>query len=356
MDATGSVRSYLKENNIHDYSAQRQGPEHKMIFSAKLYAESNIIESVASLYRPMTKKGDPRIWFSGLTQITSPNDIIVVLYFDNTFHVFNLTSLDVCKLLDSIDGNPIKELIGEIYNNVNQTSNELLLLLKRLAERGPIPSMLNADTSIGRTLETELGIAINSSKDPDYKGIEIKSFRANRKNRKNLFAQVPDWELSRFKSSAEILNAFGYQRGNDFKLYCTVSALIRNSQGLRLSIDQEIKQLIENSDNPDFGDFVVWKLDTLHTRLLEKHRETFWVQADSSYVDGIEYFHYSFVEHTRKPIVSQFDILLDQGLITVDHLIKRDYRGKVLEKGPIFKINTKGFDLLFPPKLTYSLI
>lgn len=37
--------------------------------------------------------------------------------------------------------------------------------------------MLQADTAIGRTLETLLGININSSKQPDYKGIELKAFR-----------------------------------------------------------------------------------------------------------------------------------------------------------------------------------
>ena len=76
-------------------------------------------------------------------------------------------------------------------------------MLKKIAGN-PIPSMVNADTSVGRTLETALGIDINSSKLPDYKGIELKSFRANKGNRKNLFAQVPNWKISKFKRSAEI--------------------------------------------------------------------------------------------------------------------------------------------------------
>ena len=116
---------------------------------------------------------------------------------------------------------------------------ESLVLLNKIGARGPVPAMLKADTAIGRTLETLLGIDINSSKKPDYKGIELKSYRDIRGNRKNLFAQVPDWNLSKFKSSAEILNAFGYNRGDDFKLYCTVSSLVRNSQGLKLKMDSE---------------------------------------------------------------------------------------------------------------------
>lgn len=228
-------------------------------------------------------------------------------------------------------------------------------MLRKIASSGPIPSLVAADTSVGRTLETALGIDINSSKQPDYKGIELKSFRSSRKNRKNLFAQVPDWSLSKFKSSAEILDAFGYHRKDDFKLNCTVSAITQNSQGLSLRLDSDIKQLIENSDNPEIGDFVVWTLDKLHKRLLQKHRETFWVEAESTSIDGIEHFQYSIVEHTKKPIVSQFDLLIDQGIITLDHLIKRNSRGAVVEKGPLFKIKPSGLDLLFPPSEKYNL-
>ncbi|HET8886000.1 MAG TPA: MvaI/BcnI restriction endonuclease family protein [Salinimicrobium sp.] len=356
MDATGSVRSFLKENHIHDYEIQGQGPENKIQFDAKIYEDFRIINSTTSLYRPKTKKGDPRIWFSGLTKITEPNDIIAIIFHSGSFHIFNLTQLNIEALINSNLLNPLKELISEISGHANEIAFELLAMLRKVANSGPIPSMVAADTSVGRTLETALGIAINSSKQPDYKGIELKSFRNNRTNRKNLFAQVPDWSLSKFKSSAEILDAFGYNREENFKLYCTVSAITRNSQGLSLKLDSDIKRLIENSDKPEIGDFVVWTLEKLHSRLQEKHKETFWVEADCTFIEGREHFQYSFVEHTKKPITSQFDLLIDQGIITLDHLIKRNSKGKVVEKGPIFKIKPKGLDLLFPPSEKYNLI
>lgn len=356
MDATGSVRSFLKENNIHDYDIQGQGQENKVQIKTLIYQDFQVINSIASLYRPKTKKGDPRIWFSGLTKIANPSDIIAIIFYSGSFHIFNLTQLNVEGLLNSNLFNPLKELISEISGKANEVAFELLAMLKKVASAGPIPSMVAADTSVGRTLETVLGININSSKQPDYKGIELKSFRSSRTNRKNLFAQVPDWALSKFKSSAEILDAFGYHRSDDFKLYCTVSAITRNSQGLALRLDSDIKQLVENSDKTEIGDFVIWPLKTLHNRLIEKHKETFWVEATSTYVDGREYFQYSLVEHTKKPIISQFDILVDQGIITLDHLIKRNSNGKVVEKGPIFKIKPKGIDLLFPPSEKYKLI
>lgn len=356
MDATGSVRSYLKSKNIHDFGEQKQGPESKIQIDSFLIKKDEVLKSVASLYRPNTKKGDPRIWFKGLGSYAKANDILGIIEFQKSLYVLNITQLDLDNLLSSDIVNPLKELVSEIKKSSNQIAEELLNMLNKIAKNGFIPAMLNADTAIGRTLETLLGIDINSSRKPDYKGIELKSYRDKRGNRKNLFAQVPEWNLSKFKSSAEILENFGYNRGEDFKLYCTVSSLVRNSQGLTLKVDANTSQLLENSNKNNIGDFVVWGLETLHKRLLEKHNETFWIAADSKIIDGNEYFQYKKVEHTRKPIVSQFDILLEQGIITLDHLIKRKASGSVVEKGPIFKIKPNSLDLLFPPSQSYSLL
>lgn len=356
MDATGSVRTYLKSKSIHNFETQKQGPDKKVLVNSYLVEGAKIIPTIASLYRPVTKKGDPRIWFKGLGNYSKPNDILGITEFDGELYVLNITRLNIEALLNQKILNPLQELVKAIRKESNEVANELLKLLTKIASKGPVPAMLKADTAIGRTLETLLGIDINSSKKPDYKGIELKSYRDERGNRKNLFAQVPDWKASKFKSSAEILNAFGYSRGDDFKLYCTVSTLVRNSQGLKLKMNTEINQLIENSDKSAIGDFVVWGLETLHNRLLEKHNETFWIAADSLSIGGKEHFQFKKVEHTKKPIVSQFDILLEQGIITLDHLIKRKPTGSVVEKGPIFKIKPNALDLLFPPSQSYSLL
>lgn len=356
LDATGPVRDYLKKNNIHDFGLQLQGPESKTKVKALFIEPFGVTESIASLYRPNTKNGDPRVWFKGLGNYSNPNDILAIISFDRILYVLNVTRLDLSRLMSSDVSTPLLDLVNEIHSLSNSVAFELLSLLNKIAGMGPVPALLEADTAIGRTLEKLLGIDINSSKKPDYKGIELKSFRDSRSNRKTLFAQVPDWNLSKFKSSAEILGEFGYDRAEDFKLYCTVSSKVRNSQGLKLRMDFNVRQLLENSDKPMINDFVVWRLETLHKRLLEKHNETFWISAESIHIGGKEHFNFKKVEHTRKPIVSQFDILLEQGMITLDHLIKRTPDGKVVEKGPLFKIKPNALSLLFPPSQIYDLI
>ncbi|MEB2784840.1 MvaI/BcnI restriction endonuclease family protein [Algoriphagus persicinus] len=356
MDATGSVRSFLKENNIHDYDTQGQGQENKDQIEALIYQDVQVIHSTASLYRPQTKKGDPRIWFSGLTKIANPNDIIAIIFFDDCLHIFNLTRLDIGALIDSALTNPFKELITAINFEESEIAIELLNKLKLIANAGYVKSVVNSDTGIGRTIELLLGIEMNSSKSPDYKGIELKSFRDSRNNRKGLFGKTPDWELSKFKSRVEILDAFGYWEKGVFRLYNTIRGTGRNAQGLILKIEDKKDWLVENSDRPEIGGFLVWKLETLRKELLKKHKETFWIKADSKIEDNNEYFHFKEVEHTKNPMIDKFEILVETGAITLDYPIKRMPDGKVIDKGCNFKLKANCLDLLFPPSEIYNLV
>ena len=358
LDATSPVRNYLFAHNIHNYKLQDQGPNNKVIISAYFLSEDSVTKSTASLYRPKTKKGDPRIWFRRLQYYCKPNDILAIIAYKNELYLINLSRVPLEEIIGLTNKGPIFELIVQINKDSTAVALELLSKLRKIAQSGPVQSIMHgkADTAIGRTLETLLGIAINSSRKPDYKGIELKSYRSGKKNRKNLFGKVPNWELSKFKSSREILEHFGYESGDDFKLYCTVSSKSYNSQGLKFRLDQDLEQLIENSNKEEINDFAVWVMSDLREALSEKHNETFWVAANSMKIHELEHFQFTKVRHTRKPILSQFDILLDQGDITMDHLIKKDSKGKVSEKGPLFKINEYALEMLFPPPKIYDLL
>lgn len=355
MDATGSVRSYLKGENIHDYELQNQGTESKVMITAVIHTGFKIIKSKASLYRPSTKKGDPRIWFYGLNKIADPNDIIAITYYNDSFQVFNLTKLNVTELINSPIINPFQELISSINFEESEISIELLNKLKIISKKGFVKSEVNSDTGIGRTIESLLGIEMNSSKAPDYKGIELKSFRDKRNNRKGLFGKTPNWNLSKFKSRVEILDTFGYWESGIFRLYNTMRGTGRNAQGLMLRIEYNKDWLLENSDRPEIGDFLVWELETLRKALLKKHKETFWIKAESKIENNNEYFHFKEVEHTKNPMVDKFEILVETGAITMDYPIKRMPNGKVIDKGCNFKLNSNCLDLLFPPSANYDL-
>lgn len=356
MDATGSVRSYLKSKSIHDFENQKQGQENKIQVKSYLIFEDKLVNSIASLYRPNTKKGDPRIWFKGLGTFARANDILSIISFEQKLYVINITQLDVDDLLKSQSINPLKELINEINNNANEIADELLMKLRVIAAKGFVPALLQADTSIGRTLEHLLGIPMNSSKTPDYKGIELKSARDKKGTRKGLFAKTPNWELSKFKNRNEILDAFGYWEEGIFRLYNTIRATGRNAQGLILRTDYEQDYLFENSDKKEVGDFLTWELGLLRNTLATKHKETFWIKAQSKIEDSKEYFLFKSAEHTKNPLLNQFGLLIDIGAITIDYPIKRLPNGSVIDKGCNFKLKPNALNLLFPPSQVYNLL
>lgn len=128
-----------------------------------------------------------------------------------------------------------------------------------------------------------------------------------------------------------------------------------NSQGLQFFYDEASDQLIEKDKNGK--NVAIWSGKVLRGRLIEKHAETFWIQAKSTHIDGVEYFDLISVIHTKRPLVSQLLPMIQSGIITMDHLIKRKGGDKptVLEKGPLFKINKRDLPQLFPEPKIYLL-
>lgn len=114
MDATSEVRNYFRITGFHEYEQQSQGNENKIVLDAKLITENNIIFSQASLYRPKTKQGDPRIWFTNLKKVAEANNILGLTILKNDIYVLNLSKLNVEVLLNSETNNPLKELVSEI--------------------------------------------------------------------------------------------------------------------------------------------------------------------------------------------------------------------------------------------------
>lgn len=346
MDAIGSLRTYFKDHQYHNYDEQLQGSIYKALNPCVLViADNDYQDQKVSLYRPETKKGDPRIWVYGLKSHTKAGDEIALIVDKGMLYIFNISELDLSK----------NQILSQIINDYEAIAQELLERLQSLSRNGPLKAIKSGDTAIGMTIEQALGIAANSSPYPDYKGIELKSARLNKTpNRTTLFAQVPEWSISSLKSSREIIDKYGYPRDGDLKLYCTLSANKYNSQGLGFDIDFN-KDLLNEIHEKD-GHIVSWLGQTLRNKLLEKHRETFWIKANTHVDNGDEYFTLKSIVHTKNPLANQFLLLMEQGIITMDHLIKRkNMTGNASEKGPLFKIKPQHLGLLFPEPKTYDL-
>lgn len=371
LDATTPMRTYFKENNVHDYELQAQGPEHKVTKKTYILTGGKVIESTTSLYRPVTKEGDPRLWIYRLKETTEADDIhAIIAQNPDELYVINLTKVDIPRFCETDIENPIKDLVKGLSDYADIVSEELLYRL--LEFKGIwIDTNLRADTAIGRQVEALLGIDMNASREPDYKGIELKSFRSQRPNiKKNLFCKVPDWDISHLKSGAEIVEKYGYISGGVKSYRNTLYCKAPNSQNLRLNMNypdnlleiEEDRKIAEDVYKK-VADVAVWRLQTLHQCLLQKHHETFWIEVDSRMGEqGQEQFRFNKIEHTRNPNVSQFDILLEQSMITVDLLLGRPKvdltTGKPKKGGDAvsFKIKKSAAGLLFPQSKFYTFL
>ncbi len=358
MDATLSVRDFLRESGMHEYSTQKQGL--KRYVPANFVLPDNCVKTTASLYRPETKKGDPRIWFSKLTKYCKPTDLLAMIAHGGELYVFNMSNQDVVQSF-GVPGSCPHEILAECAEVMSPEASELLSKLKKIHAQGYVPGVKHGDTDVGMTLENLLGIKPNADKAPDYKGIELKTSRklgkavaSISKNKKvTLFTNTPDWKRSKFDASG-ILKTFGYVENGRLQLYCTVSN-ITNPQGLYLDAHNEIDLINKAKTDKYTGDVAVWALDVLKARLAEKHHETFWIQASSRVIDGKEYFQYDFVRHTRKPNTVNLASLFDAGIITLDYAMHIKPSGGVRDHGYLFRTTSDKFPHIFPLERVYDL-
>jgi len=357
IDAHAQFRTYLLAHKIHDYSSQGQGVNFKKILPVTLILADQTIELEMSLYRPTTKSGDPRFWISSLSKYVKPRNLISLLIDKNgKMFLFNCSDTSIWG-----QRNDPTTFLGQLLreSNASDVAIELLSKLREISAMGFIPTMKDGDTGIGFTLESLLGIKSNSNKAPDFKGIELKSARSKGGNRSNLFAKVPNWTLSNYKSSSEVLKAFGYndKETGQLRLYVTLSNR-PNTQGLflRMSKSGLLIEALKKEEESLGSNAVVWNLSDLRNDLSVKHRETFWISTDVKLDHGKETFHYKSVVHTRNPFVNNFEILVETGKITVDFLIKELASGAAKDKGYLWKIKEKDFGLIFPPADKYDLL
>jgi hypothetical protein len=366
LDAHESLRKFFKENNFHDYGRQGQGGENKVIKQGYILSNAGWIETSVSLYRPTTKSGDPRIWISGLNKFTNAWNLVTLFLHDGSLYVFNASDPSVYnQFADS--NSPLSSVLKAAGNKESNYERELLELLKEISHKGFVPSTTNADSGVGDTLESLLSIRRNSNQAPDYKGIEIKSSRINartgrQENRSTLFSKIPNWEISRLKSARELLDNYGYISASTGRPALQVTLKnIPNAQGLYLTFN-EIDLRVENVYKK--GDVekkvVAWRIEDLENSLKEKHKNTFWVKANSKVLQGSEYFHYVQVVATSKPLVSNFSQLVELGSIQMDYTISEKVKSnggiKVRDHGYLWKIAPEDLGLLFPPPKVIDLL
>jgi hypothetical protein len=363
LDAHEDLRNFLKKVGLHDFDAQEQGPEHKVILPVNLITPSGIIGTQTSLYRPNTKSGDPRIWISKLILHAKAWNLIALFVSQGQLFAFNASDQQVWNSLN-VDGSALRTALQSAGSQFSAIESELLRKLKDIESQGFVPSTTNAANGVGDTLENLLGIVRNSSKNPDYKGIELKASRRNtaaQTQRSVLFSMVPKWSISELNNGRAILQTYGYlsTTTNRMELYVTVKHQ-PNRQGLYLDVDDQ-KGLVVNQhfDGSKITPVVSWELKELQEELAKKHKQTFWIKAKNQTIQSREHFHYFEVTATTAPFISYFGPLVISNQITMDYTLSIKNRASgapyTRDHGYLWKIANNSFESLFPPPKVIDL-
>jgi len=356
LDAHHSIRALFKREQFHDYENQKQGVIRKI--TAQYITSRGVYEKKVSLYRPKTKQGDPRIWISGLHNLVEAGNLLALIVINRELFIAN------CSYKRSLDY-ALEVALPKVNLIVSDVASELLGKLCGISNQGFIQTIKSGDTGVGMTVERQLGITPNSSRNPDYKGIELKSTRTGKnlgqRYRSTLFSSVPDWSLSPSAPKESLLEKRGYIDDEGLlALRHTVSALKPNSLGLYLDLDYingYLRQMFRDVRVEDYQPEhdTTWLLEGLKKRLLDKHAETFWIKAVSRGGGDGEEFHYVQAEHTMNPYISRFETLIETGIITMDYTMHIKASGKWRDHGFLFKLKPNQLSSLFPEPVRYNL-
>ena len=362
MDATAPIRELLRTSCVHDYDQQSQGQNNKEIVDTYIVRPDSLIQTDTSLYRPETKKGDPRIWIYNLKPYCQPCNLLALIVIERKIYVFNLSDR---RIADSLFSKGFcYNILEEASHKDKLVSEELLNKLHIIHNRGFIPSITPGDPGVGDTLEHALGIERNNSKAPDYKGIELKTTRLTRNGgnrtttRSTLFTRVPDEGMS----YRQIVDAYGkvqVPRGSTearLQMYETLMCARVNAYDLILEVDVNNDKLNIMHQEERVRKYVsAWYLENLRKALLLKHHETFWVKAQSETRGGIEFFRYDKVLHTKNPNASLLAPLFEANKITVDLAAHYKPDGKWRDHGVLFKMMPDDLPLLLGEPKEYIL-
>ena len=400
FDALDPLKTLLKTNDIFDFANQKPGVKRRLP-AWFLKADGKYTETKISLYRPKTKSGIfTRFWIYGLKNYasgaeenhSSGNLLAIIIDKKNIFIVnasddliwrryINQRHIDFANTETNSEFNlQDQELIRENHPDYkepsnlittqalspssNDTSNTsklavtdpervLISKLRAIFARGFLPSITFGPTAVGATLEQLLEIPINSSKDPDFHGIEIKSKRTQKTKKptglQTLFSKTPDWKKSPY-SAKNLLDDFGYIKSDVLQLYLTISAAkATNHHGFFLKVDEESDRLfcVHRTINEE-TELLEWSISSLIAAIEKKHKKTIWVSADTNVIDGIEHFHYYKAIITEMGSFDHLPELLRTGVITLDLTLKRKPSGATRDHGYLFRVKSENLYSAIP--------
>jgi hypothetical protein len=235
-------------------------------------------------------------------------------------------------VLDRIDRTPLPAL----------EPHEILFSKLREISRKDFKVEGKGSGRFGLALEKALGIPANSSKTPDFMGIELKT--KVDKSLQTLFSRTPTrFILASDKNDFFRQHHYRDEKRNRNALYTSFNSE-GDSLGFKLRMRDQTVVVHRNGREVIEYDAIV-----LEKALLSKHSRTAFLAINSSRKDGMEYASIRSIQYCEGPSIISFLKLIREGSIFLDFTMSEKPNGAVNDHGFLWRI--RGVDL---PKLYIS--
>ena len=221
---------------------------------------------------------------------------------------------------------------------------ELLQKIRDINTRGPVKVDGKGSGRYGDALEFELGISKNSSKNPDFKGIEIKS-KASAKLQ-TLFSRTPS-RYTGCKSSLHLLETHGYNKGGRLQLYTSMSSK-GDSMGFSIQLESEYISVVRNGE-----EVMQYDNHRLQEALSKKHSESAFVSvrvcSDPSFCT------FDSLLYCKSPSFPKPPKLIRDGDVFLDLTLALKENGKAKDHGFLWRVPESKVPQIFSESKVFSL-
>ncbi len=111
IDARKPIVKLLKNTQIHDYDNQGTGTNHKVTLPCIIISANESVETKISLYRPETKKGDPRLWPGKFNNYAKADQVFAIFIANSNIVLLNLSD---DQQIDTIEGSAFSEILSSL--------------------------------------------------------------------------------------------------------------------------------------------------------------------------------------------------------------------------------------------------
>lgn len=109
FDASLSIRAFLKEKGIHDFTNQINGQGAKRKIKTHILTFNRDLYSQTSLYRAGTR-GDCRMWFgSAVLPISDADDLYAITAINQELYIVNLSKINIESCYQTSFPSPIQQ-------------------------------------------------------------------------------------------------------------------------------------------------------------------------------------------------------------------------------------------------------